>query len=272
MSVPMRRGYVDGRFGQIHYQAATGEGRPLVLLHQAIMTSDQFSNVFAPLAAHGLRPIAIDLPGFGMSDAPSTPPTIADYATGIVPVLDALGIARAAVGGHHTGGLVSTEVALAHPDRIDAVILHGVMIMADETRQALTADIVAREKAFRPLPGAAHMVEIARIRDHLSDGALGPERISDYVVQAMMAWDRGAYWYGHAAAFVYRHEEPLGRITQPGLILTNTGDMMHQSALAAHVLRPDFAYAQIEGGGIDICDQKPQEWADAIATFLKSLD
>ncbi|MEC3911458.1 alpha/beta hydrolase [Sphingobium sp. CR2-8] len=266
----MRRGYVDGRFGQIHYQAA-GAGRPLVLLHQAIMTSDQFSNVFAPLIAHGLRPIAIDMPGFGMSDAPDAPPTIADYATCVVPVLDALGIDRAAVAGHHTGGLVSTEAAIAHPDRIDAVILHGVMIMEEAEREALTADIVAREKAFRPLPGAAHMVEIARIRDHLSNGELGPERISDYVVQAMMAWDRGAYWYGHAAAFAYRHEEPLQRITQPGLILTNTGDMMHQSALAAHALRPDFAYAEIAGGGIDICDQDPQGWADAIASFLATV-
>jgi haloalkane dehalogenase len=272
MSVQMRRGYADGRFGQIHYQAAIGEGRPLLLLHQAIMSSDQFSNVFAPLAAHGLRPIAIDMPGFGLSDAPSTPPAIADYATCVMPVLDVLGIARAAVAGHHTGGLVATEAALAHLDRIDAVVLHGVMIMDDDERKALTDDLVTREKAFRPLPGAAHMVEIARIRDHLSDGALGPERISDYVVQAMMAWQRGAYWYGHAAAFAYYHEETLGLIRQPGLILTNTGDMMHPSALAAHALRPDFAYAQIEGGGIDICDQSPESWADAIAAFLHSLN
>jgi pimeloyl-ACP methyl ester carboxylesterase len=267
----MRRGYADGRFGQIHYQAATDGGRPLVLLHQAIMTSDQFSNVFAPLAAHGLRPIAIDMPGFGMSDAPVTPPTIADYATCVVPVLDALGVDRSAVAGHHTGGLVTTEAAIAHPDRIDAVILHGVMIMADAEREVLTADIVAREKAFAPQPDAAHMVEIARIRERLSHGTVGTDRISDYVVQAMMAWDRGAYWYGHAAAFAYRHEEPLHRIVQPGLILTNTGDMMHGSALAAHALRPDFAYAQIEGGGIDICDQDPQGWADAIATFLATI-
>lgn len=266
----MRRGYVDGRFGQIHYQAA-GAGRPLVLLHQAIMTSDQFSNVFAPMIAHGLRPIAIDMPGFGMSDAPDTPPTIADYATCVVPVLDALGIDRAAVGGHHTGGLVSTEVAIAHPDRIDAVVLHGVMIMEEAERQALIADIVVREKAFAPRPGAAHMVELAHIRERLSFGTVLAERISDYVMQAMMAWDRGAYWYGHAAAFDYRHEEPLQRIGQPGLILTNTGDMMHPSALAAHALRPDFAYAEIEGGGIDICDQDPQGWADAIAKFLATV-
>jgi len=267
----MRRGYTDGRFGQIHYQAATGAGRPLVLLHQAIMTSDQFSNVFAPMIAHGLCPIAIDMPGFGMSDAPDAPPTIADYATCVVPVLDALGVGQAAVGGHHTGGLVTTEAANAHRDRVSAVILHGVMIMADAERQPLIDDIVRREKAFRPLPGAAHMAEIARIRETLSHGTVGPERISDYVMQAVMAWDRGAYWYGHAAAFDYRHEEPLAQLTQPGLILTNTGDMMHGSALAAHKLRPDFAYAEIEGGGIDICDQNPQAWADAIAAFLHTV-
>ena len=267
----MRRGYTDGRFGQIHYQAATTNGRPLVLLHQAIMSSDQFANVFAPLIAHGLRPIAIDLPGFGLSDAPDAPPGIPDYATCVVPVLDALGVGQTAVAGHHTGGLVTTEAANAHRDRISAVILHGVMLMPDDERKAFVDDIVAREKAFRPLPRAAHMVEIARIRENLSYGSVGPERISDYVMQAVMAWDRGAYWYGHAAGFAYRHEEPLAQLTQPGLILTNTGDMMHESALAAHKLRPDFAYAEIEGGGIDICDQDPQGWADAIAAFLRTV-
>jgi hypothetical protein len=35
-------------------------------------------------------------------------------------------------------------------------------------------------------------------------------------------------------------------------------------------MRPDFAYTALEGGGIDIVDQMPEEWADAVAAFLKS--
>lgn len=263
----MRRGYADGPFGQVHFQYAA-EGRPIILLHQAIMSSDQFSNVFGPLTAGGLRPVAIDMPGFGMSDAPGTPPTIGEYATAIMPVLDALGIGQAAIAGHHTGALVATEVALAYPERIDAVVLHGPMIIDEDERQRMTDWLVPREKAFTTKAGGEHFVEIAAIREQLAEGTIRPVRISDYVMQAMMAWQKGAYWYGHAAAFAYRHEEPLRRLRQPTLLLTNTGDMTHSGALAAHVLRPDFDYFEIEGGGIDICDQNPAAWAGAIVRFL----
>lgn len=39
-----RRGYADGPFGQVHFQSF-GEGIPLLLLHQAPMTSSQFDYV-----------------------------------------------------------------------------------------------------------------------------------------------------------------------------------------------------------------------------------
>ena len=48
MPIP-RRGYVDGAFGQIHYQSL-GHGPAVMLLHQAPMTAAQFDNVYEPLA------------------------------------------------------------------------------------------------------------------------------------------------------------------------------------------------------------------------------
>jgi pimeloyl-ACP methyl ester carboxylesterase len=263
----MRRGYADGPFGQLHFQDA-GAGRPLILLHQAIMSSAQFDNVFAPLMARGLRPIAIDMPGFGMSDPPGFPPAIADYARSVLPVLDSLNIGRAAVAGHHTGALVATELALAHVDRIQAVILAGPMIIGEDERKAGVEQLVDREKAFRAQPHGVHFTEIAEIREMLAAGTIGDERISAYVVQAMQAYAHGAYWYGHNAAFAYRHDEPLRRLVQPTLLLTNSGDLTHPSAIAARAMRPDFDWFEIEGGGIDICDQAPQPWAGAIADFL----
>jgi pimeloyl-ACP methyl ester carboxylesterase len=263
----MRRGYADGPFGQLHFQDA-GAGRPLILLHQAIMSSGQFDNVFAPLIDRGLRPIALDMPGFGMSDPPDFPPMIADYAQAVMPVLDWLGIGNAAVVGHHTGALVATELTLAHPDRIGAVILAGPMIIDEDERQAGVEQLVDREKAFVARPHGAHFGEIAVIREMLAAGTISDERISDYVVQAMQAYGHGAYWYGHNAAFTYRHDDPLRCLVQPTLLLTNDGDMTHASALAAKAMRPDFEWFEIKGGGIDICDQAPCEWASAIADFL----
>ena len=36
-------------------------------------------------------------------------------------------------------------------------------------------------------------------------------------------------------------------------------------------LRPDFAYAEIEGGTIDIVDEKPEEWVEAVVRFVSKV-
>lgn len=268
--VRMRRAYADGPYGQIHYLDA-GKGRPLVLLHQAVMTANQFDRVFAPLVSHGFRPIAIDLPGFGLSDKPPFEPKIGDYAPVVPAVLDALGIRRAAIVGHHTGALVTNEVAIRYPERVVANVICGPLFIPDEQRAALIADIGGRERAFRALPHAAHMNQLAEARERYAMGTISPERISDYVVQAMLAFQRGAYWYGHNAGLTYRQEEPLMKIRQPTLLLTNTGDMLYQSALRAREMRPDFKLVELQGGGIDIVDQQPEQWSAAIADFLRAI-
>ncbi|PNU06905.1 alpha/beta fold hydrolase [Novosphingobium guangzhouense] len=266
----MRRGYADGPYGQIHYLDGVN-GTPLILLHQAVMTANQFDRVFAPLARHGFRPIAIDLPGFGLSDKPPFEPRVSDYAPVVPAVLDALGIRRAIVAGHHTGALVTNEVAIQFPERVVANVICGPLFIPDEQRAALIADIGGRERAFKALPHAAHMNQLAQARERYAMGSISAERISDYVVQAMLAFQRGAYWYGHNAGLTYRQEAPLMKIRQPTLLLTNTGDMLYASALKAREMRPDFAFAELQGGGIDIVDQQPEQWAGAIAEFARSI-
>lgn len=111
----MRRGYADGPYGQIHYLDG-GQGKPLLLVHQAIMSASEYDNVFQPLLDRGIRPIALDLLGFGLSDPTSFAPTIADYAAAIPPLLDALGIDRAAtIPAHWSATRRRTSIPTASP-------------------------------------------------------------------------------------------------------------------------------------------------------------
>lgn len=264
-----RRGYADGPFGQIHYQTC-GEGAPLVLLHQALMTSAQFDHVYAPLAAHGFRVIGIDMPGFGGSDATSFVPTCQDYAKVVPSILEHLGIDRAAILGHHTGALVATEAALQFPDRISALIANGPLLVSGEDYARFMAGIHEWERNYKAQPYAGHMVELFGIREKLAAGTISAERLSDYVVQALSG--EGAFWHGHYAAYVYRQQDVLPLIKQPVLILTNTGDSIYSHAVAARELCPHFAYTELAGGGVDIVDQQPEAWADAVAAFLNGLE
>ena len=260
-----RRHYADGRFGQIHFQAL-GEGLALLLLHQAPMTSGQFDNVYEPLAARGYRAIGIDMPGFGLSDPAPGVPTVADYAQVIPAVLDALGIERAALLGHHTGALAATEGALAFPDRIAALVVNGPLLVSAEDRQDFLGNLHQWELGFTAREHAGHMAELFDIRDSLAGGTIPHQRLSDYVVQGLIG--HGAFWHGHHAAFMYDQEPRLALVTQPVLVLTNTGDVIYEHARRTHALFPHFAFAALEGGGVDIVDQQPEAWADTVVHFL----
>jgi hypothetical protein len=53
------------------------------------------------------------------------------------------------------------------------------------------------------------------------------------------------------------------------LILTNTGDMAYPMAQRARQLRPDMAYVELSGGNVDIVDQAPEAWVEAVVAFTR---
>jgi pimeloyl-ACP methyl ester carboxylesterase len=109
------RFYVNGAYGQVHVRTAgPADGPKLVLLHKMFWSSVQFMHVQDRLAQRGIFTIAVDLPGYGLSDAPPAEPTANQYAATLVPVLDALKIEKAAILGVDTG----SSIALALPTRI----------------------------------------------------------------------------------------------------------------------------------------------------------
>ncbi len=265
----MRRGYVDGPFGQIHFQSAVGKGRPLVMLHQAPMSSRQFEGVFKYLIDQGVRPIAIDFPGFGMSDVTSFVPKIEDYAKIVPPVLDALGIDIADVLGHHTGAMVATEVALQFPERVRKLVLAGPLPMEEPERQKFLAGTQRNEIDFVYEADGSHLAKsfMGRYRMYSSSGTTpSPKLISRYVVEKFMGY--GPFWYGHHAAFIYDHKQAILKIRKPTLIMTNTGDQIYEQAKLTKQTRSDFEMTVLQGGGVDIIDQQPQAWAAAVAKFL----
>ena len=50
---------------------------------------------------------------------------MADYAAWVLAFLDAAGLERVVLGGHSMGGAIAQTVALAHPERLDGLILVG---------------------------------------------------------------------------------------------------------------------------------------------------
>ena len=75
-----------------------------------------------PFVEAGYRAVRCDLRGFG--ESPPVPGPASDVADA-VGVLDRLGIGEAAVVGASYGGQVALDLALAHPERVRALVLAG---------------------------------------------------------------------------------------------------------------------------------------------------
>jgi pimeloyl-ACP methyl ester carboxylesterase len=101
-----------------------GRGSMLLLTHGFCATSRMFDPNVAALAVDNLV-ITWDLPGHGASGAPDDPSlySVALVLAQMIALLDHMDVPRATLVGHSLGGFLSLEFAMAHPDRVEALIL-----------------------------------------------------------------------------------------------------------------------------------------------------
>ena len=100
-----------------------GSGPPLIAIHGLGGTKGSFLPTVADLS-ESFRVIAVDLPGFGDSDKPVGARYDAEYfARTVVDLLDALELEHAHVAGNSLGGRIALELGLAHPERVQRLVL-----------------------------------------------------------------------------------------------------------------------------------------------------
>jgi len=100
---------------------------PVVMIHGVGGWAENWREVMSPIAATGRRAIAIDLPGFGESEAPGRVahfgPRDPFYPSFVVAVLDELDIRSAHVVGNSMGGAVAYTTAVSAPHRVRSLAL-----------------------------------------------------------------------------------------------------------------------------------------------------
>ena len=259
----MRKGYIDGRYGQIHYYEA-GQGPVLILLHQSPVNGRMYERAMPHLTKAGIRAIAIDTPGFGNSDAPPAPPTIPDYGDVMHDVLAGFGLEQAHFLGHHTGAGIAASFAARNPEKVTSLILNGPPLLPPEVLERFK-DVEAGPDPIHA--DGSHLVEAWNRRLFYTPGWTDLESMQRRLVDQFWAGDTA--WYGHHAAFSHDFKPDLEALAVPTLILTNTGDDIHDMALESHRLRPDLDFAELEGGTHDIVDEQPENWSRLVADYVK---
>jgi haloacetate dehalogenase len=115
-----------------------GSGPPVVLVHGFPQTHVEWRRV-APRLAERFTVVALDLPGYGNSDAPPSARG-ARYskralAADVVAAMRALGHERFAFVGHDRGARVGYRLALDHPERLTRLAVLDVVPTAEMWRR-----------------------------------------------------------------------------------------------------------------------------------------
>lgn len=262
-------GMVYVRGTGLHY-VEQGTGPPLVLLHGFLGSTVTFSELIERLRPHQ-RVVALDLPGFGYSDRPldidRSHTAVADL---LCTALDRLGIERATVLGHSMGGVIAARLAVAHPERVERLILVGSPA-PDEVRRLPLYPLL---RPVLPVLFALILANLPRLRRSLRSLTYDPAFITD---ERWQAYTRPSRLRGSAHALIkllddVRRDVPLdpARIGVRTLLLWGEADTAVPLRVAhrLHALLPDVRLEVVPQAGHLVLEEQPDASATAILRFL----
>lgn len=236
---------------RIYFDSYGSGGRVLLLSHGFGDSSRAWAPNAAALAADR-QVIAWDLRGHGKSDSPaaaaeySAAESVADMAA----LLDAAGARRAVICGLSLGGYLSLQFWLAHPERVEALVLcdSGPGFRKDEARQQWN------DRA---------MATAARIeRD--GPAALGADASRHADANGVARAARGILTQQDASVI-----DSLPSVTVPVLVVVGSEDAAFRGAadyMAAKI--PGAALAVIEGAGHVSNVDQPARFNEVVTGFL----
>jgi pimeloyl-ACP methyl ester carboxylesterase len=140
---PARSRHIKVRSGRRVHVIEAGEGPPVLLLHGSSTSSLSVLPLLERV--EGVRAIAVDRPGFGLSEPVQVPrERYRDAAIEFVDeVLDELGLETSALAGGSMGGTWALWYALARPERVRGLVLLTGAPLLPGTRSAAPVRVMA---------------------------------------------------------------------------------------------------------------------------------
>ncbi len=254
----------------------TGTGPPIVLLHGINANHRSFDGWVRELSLDH-RVITIDLPGHGLTGPdPARRYSWREMAALVSGLTDAIGLQRFVLAGNSLGGAVALELALAHSEKLSALVLID-SIGAPE----LGPKPPALEALSRPLLGRLFSVLTPRsvVRQVLASTYADPGRLSGAQVDAyydllLRAGNRRAarevLLKGAGQGLASR----VGAIAVPTLILWGTRDSWVAPARAEWFAEkiPGATVVRFENLGHLPMAEDPAATATALREFLSRID
>ena len=268
---------VDTGTGLTLHVVERGAGPPLLLIHGFTGSTETWSPLVPHLAA-AHRVIAVDLPGHGRSSAPSDSGRYAldRFAGDLVRVLDDLSIDRVALLGYSMGGRAGLRFALAHVDRLAALILESTSPGIPDPQlqhERLAADLeladVIERDGIETFVDRWERLPLWESQEKLPAGVrqkLREQRLANRAIGLANSL-RGA-----GAGVDMSVLDRLGEIQAPVLVVAGALDSRYVELGQTMVSSiPNARMVVVPGSGHAVHLEQPEALTDSVVSFLHGL-
>jgi pimeloyl-ACP methyl ester carboxylesterase len=265
----------------VHYKMI-GQGEPVfILLHGFGASLFSWHAVMEPLSQYGTV-IAYDRPAFGLTERPVKWTGVNPYSPEanvalLLGLMDHFGIQKAILVGNSAGGTVSMQFALAHPDRVQALILvdpavyeggggpSWVRILGKTPQMQHLGPLFVRsiqKSGLDLIKTAWH--DPSKITQETWDGYTKPLKSDN--------WDR-ALWDFTMASHDTGLTDHLKDFTVPILVITGDDDRIVPTANSVRLADeiPGAKLVVIKDAGHVPHEEQPAAFMQAVAEFLTTL-
>ncbi len=220
------------------------------------------------------RPVIIfDNRGAGRSEDPGTPFTSKDMADDTLALLDELELERAHVLGGFLGGMVAQELAIAHPERVGCLILHGTWAKADAKRRAILE--LWKEMIEHGVPAETRIKN--RLAWTIGDASFEQdliERMWRFYLRDDAPMEERVFARQAEASIAHDAEERLHLIQSPTLVVCGEEDILTPPKLHRKLARgiPDARLVQMAGGAHLVAAELAARFNGLVMRFLEEHD
>jgi pimeloyl-ACP methyl ester carboxylesterase len=275
--IPIERQDIEVGGTRLHY-LTSGDGEPLLLLHDRGLCGAAFASVLPMLSAER-RTLALDLPGWGLSSKPPFTGRTAEDAlgvwmNGVLGFLDALGLEQVDLLGHSMGGFTALGLALEYPARVRRLILVDPLGISNEMQMDSRLYFgIGPEKLHRFFgrhftqllmsPGSNLHPELEESLDVLYHKLLTQADVLPSGARAFHAWINLT---GIHLTLAHR----LPELEMPVLMLWGDSDSMAHYEIGLHVIRTlrDASLVAFTHTGHSPFVERPDAFAEILLAWL----
>ena len=259
----MQCGYINTPEGQVHYRTE-GNGDPLLLLHKAGLSSDEYTEML-PFLGKKYRVIAMDVLGYGNTNMPVPEPGFDDYVKNILHFLDAMKIRKTNIAGHLLGSSFAVEIAAVHPERVKKLILWDGIYLEPQVRKDTQEEYAKEHMEFKV--DGSHLLKVWNGRNPKPDSNLN--LIQRSAIEYMKSSLGAASGVSHRALFSYDIGPKLPQIKCPTLLMHGSGGPLFARQAAIRNAIPGCREVTLDIPGSFPFWERPEAVAKVMLDFLQ---